>query len=181
MNHLGRRHFLYVAIIILSALIVHGGNAASSDKQGKRIVWIVFFSSHDCPKCESVKDLIEILKVRYPVRVRQFDISRESDYAVYKRMESIHAAGNFGVPLVMLGESILIGEQEILDKLEKKVQELKAEGGAPSPYIGPVKQGNMSSAVEKKGAACESCARDGRPPQVGDELRRVRGFLDKVF
>ncbi len=175
------RHLIGVLIIIASALLLSAGNVEASGKKAKKTVWVVFFSSRDCSKCENVKDLIEVLRLRYPVRVRQFDTSKGNDYAVFKTVEAIHGSGNFAVPLIMLGDSIIIGEQEIAKKLEKAVRSLAARGGSPSPYIGPVGPKRKSQGIEKNDEPCESCSRGGRPPPIGDELRRVRRLLDKVF
>jgi glutaredoxin len=176
-----RRHLVGVLMIMVSVLVLCAGNVDASGKKGKKTVWMVFFSSRDCSKCENVKDLIEILKLRYPVKVRQFDTSKENDYAVFKTVEAIHGSGNFAVPLIMLGDSIIIGEQEITKKLEKAVRNLVARGGAPSPYIGPVEPKRKSQGIEKNDGTCESCSRGGKPPPIGDELRRVRKLLDRVF
>jgi hypothetical protein len=168
---------------MLSVLLLSVGHAAlsSSGEKRKNTVTMIFFFSRDCPKCETIKDLIEILQVRYPLRVRRFDISKEADYAIFKAVESIHGTGNFGVPLVMLGESILVGEQEIADKLEKSVKALATAGGSPSPYIGPVERKPQGGPATKKARPrCKSCSRGG-PPSLGDEWQRVRGYLDKLF
>ena len=65
---------------------------------------------------------MKVLKARYPLRVKDFDVDKEADYALFKRIEAIHAADKFAVPLVMVGESILMGEEEITGKLEKTVR-----------------------------------------------------------
>lgn len=167
---------------MLSVLFLSVGHAApsSSEEKRKNTVTMIFFFSRDCPKCETTKDLIEVLQVRYPLRVRRLDISKEADYAVFKAVESIHGTGSFGVPLVMLGESILIGEQEIAGKLEKVVKGLAKAGGSPSPYIGPVQSKPQARSTQRAQPSCESCSRGG-PPSLGDEWQRVRGYLDKLF
>lgn len=162
-------------------LSVAHSTALNSGEKRKNTVTMIFFLSRDCPKCETIKDLIEILQVRYPLRVRRFDISKEDGYAVFKAVESIHGARSFAVPLVMLGESILIGEQEIADKLEKAVKHLVTAGGSSSPYIGPVQRKSQGGPATKKAQPrCESCSRSG-PSSLGEEWQRVRAYLDKLF
>jgi hypothetical protein len=169
-----------VAMLSVLFLSVAHSTALSSGEKRKNTVTMIFFLSRDCPKCETVKDLIEIVQVRYPLRVRRFDISKEVGYAVFKAVESIHGTGNFAVPLVMLGESILIGEQEIAEKLEKAVKDLATAGGSSSPYIGPVERKPQARPTQKAQPRCESCSRGG-PPSLEDEWQRVRGYLDKLF
>jgi len=164
-----------LAIAILCAGFVEA--APAKEKAGKNIVGIVLFAAHDCPKCESAKDLIKALKAKYALRVRDFDVDKESDYALFRRVEAIHATAKFAVPLVLVGETILIGEDEITGKLEKTVRDLTKSGGAPFPYLGP--------AQGKKGVAkpvSSSCNCDqGRPPEVADELSKLRKFIEKLF
>ena len=62
---------------------------------------------------------MKVLKTQYALRVKDFDVDTETDYALFKRVEAIHAAEKFSVPLVLVGESILMGEDEITGKLEK--------------------------------------------------------------
>ena len=116
--------FRYAGIAVLAGVFLCVGHASAAPTKGKaakNAVGIVFFAAHDCPRCENVKDLMKVLKARYPLRVKDFDVDKEADYALFKRIEAIHAADKFAVPLVMVGESILMGEDEITGKLEKTV------------------------------------------------------------
>ena len=115
----------YTGIVVLAVALLCVGRAAAAPAKAKAVkktVGIVFFAAHDCPRCESVKDLMKVLKVRYPLRVKDFDVDKEADYSLFKRIEAIHSADKFAVPLVMVGESILMGEEEITGKLEKTVR-----------------------------------------------------------
>jgi hypothetical protein len=157
------------------------GDLGAAEKRDRKRVWMIFFSSYDCPKCESVKELIDVLKLRYPLSVKQLDITKEADYSIFKAVESIHGSGNFAVPLAMLGNSILIGQEDINRKLENTVRELAAKGGASPPYIGPVESQLKAQNGRRANSNCESCSRGRRPPEVGDELHRARELLEKLF
>ena len=106
-------------LTVIVFCVGRAGAAPAKAKVSKNTVGIVFFAAHDCPRCESVKDLMKILKARYALRVKDFDVDKEADYALFKRVEAIHATDKFAVPLVIVGESILMGEDEITGKLEK--------------------------------------------------------------
>jgi len=155
----------------------HVEAAPNKGKTGKNTVGIVLFAAHDCPKCESAKDLMKVLKARYTLRVRDFDVDKEADYALFKRVEAIHATDKFAVPLIMVGETILIGEDEITGKLEKTVRDLTRSGGSPFPYLGSA-QGKK--AAVKPGSSPCNCEQ-GRPPEVTDELSKLRKFIEKLF
>lgn len=149
-----------------------------SDKPGK--VWVAVFSSPECPHCEKAMELIERLKMKYPVRTKVFDIDVDNDYKIYKRLEAIHASEEFGVPLVMVGESTLMGEKEISLKLEKIVRNLARLGGSRLPYLGPAKSED-NPVGGSRDSDCDHCGRQGRPPTIGEELRKVKGFVDSFL
>ena len=151
---------------------------AASDKTGK--VWVAVFSSSECPHCEKTMELIERLKRIYPVRTKVFDIDSDRDYRIYKRLEAIHARDGFAVPLVMVGESMLMGEKEISLKLEKIVKKLARSGGSKLPYLGP-RNSDDDTVGKSRDSDCEQCDRQGRPPTIGEEWRKVKGLVDKLF
>jgi glutaredoxin len=170
----------YTGTVILAVALLCVGPAAAAPTKGKaskKTVGIVFFAAHDCPRCENVKDLMKVLKARYPLRVKDFDVEKEADYALFKRIEAIHAADKFAVPLVMVGESILLGEDEITGKLEKTVRTLARSGGSPFPYLGSAKG---TKTVAKPAASSCNCEQGG-PPDVTDELSKLRKFIEKLF
>jgi glutaredoxin len=149
-----------------------------SDKPGK--VWVVVFSSPECPHCEKAMGLIDRLKRKYPIRTKVFDIDNDHDYKIYKRLEAIRARDEFAVPLVMVGESMLMGDKEISRKLEKIVKKLARSGGSRLPYLGSAK--SQDDSVDRTGDSdCDHCGRQGRPPTIGEEWRKVKGFVDKFF
>lgn len=166
---------LLVAFSCLSSAVA----APLNGKASKKSVGLVLFAAHDCPRCENVKDLIKILKGRYALRVKDFDVDRTVDYALFKRVEAIHATDKFAVPLVLVGDSILMGEEEITKKLEKTVGDLAKSGGAPFPYLGST-QGKNSGIVKPASSPC-NCDQAGRPPDVSDELSKLRKFIEKLF
>ena len=81
------------------------------------------------------------------------------------------------MPLVMVGESILMGEEEITGKLEKTVRSLARSGGSPFPYLGSAQE---TQTAAKPDASCRNCEK-GRPPDVTDELSKLRKFIEKLF
>lgn len=170
------------ALLVLPAILVLVGwtalaqAAASAGKQKKKgTVWLAFFSSKSCPHCDHVKELTSVLKGKYPIRVKTFDISREKDYALFTAMESIHSKEKFSVPLIIAGETILIGEKEITSRLEAEVRKLVRRGGTRLPYMGAV-PGSKAGA----GGKCPDCGR-GRPPSLGEEWGKLKIIIDKLF
>lgn len=147
-------------------------------KQKRTVVWMVFFSSSDCPKCESAKLLIEAMKSKYVIRVKTFDVERDKDYALFRDLQAIHSPEGFSVPLILLGNTILAGEEEINAKLDATIRGLAKSGGATLPYLGPGRAPTASVTREKR-----DCERNphAQPPPASDEWRKIRSFLDYFF
>ncbi|MGB6065508.1 MAG: conjugal transfer protein TraF [Desulfomonilaceae bacterium] len=171
----------FAEIVILTVTILYWGSvdtAAAKGKMARNTVGIVFFAAHDCPHCETVEDLLSVLKSRYPLRVKEFDVEREADYKLLKRIEAIHSAEKLSVPVILVGESIIMGEDEITARLEKTVRALVNSGGSPFPYLGPTRIKHR----DPKSVSAH-CNRDGAsgPPQVTDELSKLRKYIEELF
>ena len=165
------------ALVHTFALAEPRKSAKPPDKPGT--VWAVIFSSSECAGCGKAGKLIESLKKKYPVRTKSFNIERTREKAIYKQLEAIHARGRFSLPMVLVGESVLVGEKEISGRLEKIVKKLAGSGGSQLPYLGPV-ESDEAPAAPSTDSDCDHCGRRG-PPSVGEELQKVRGFLKKFF
>lgn len=142
----------------------------SLDKSKSSAVWVVFFSAEDCPHCEKVKSLLDEMKQSYPVHLKLFDVEREPDNKLFRSLEAIHAPNKFSVPVVILGEAILVGEKAILKRLPNEIKKYARTGGVALPYLGPVDKD------EKETSKCD-CEQKGKPPEISDELRRLRSLL----
>lgn len=141
------------------------------------VVWVVFFASRDCPHCESARDLLRALQKKYPIRLKQFDIDRPDDYALLHKLGEIHSEKGFGVPLILVGDSIIQGEAKIIQDLEGTIRKLTKAGGAPLPYLG--EKAVKPSKKKKPDARCIDC--DRRPPTVGEEWKKIRNLVGSFF
>jgi len=176
-------HWRWVRIVVLVAACNFGAaefygvwaTPGKDKKQAKRnAVWALYFSSSNCPRCDSVKRLVDSLKQKYRLRVQTYDLGNEKDYALFSALEAIHAADQFSVPLIIVGDSILMGERDIGEKLEPIVKKLAISGGASLPYIGkPVKTGFKPQPG--------SASREKKPSlSSGKEQRQLKVLIDKV-
>ena len=119
-----------------------------------------------------------MLASEYPLKVKTFDVSRDEDYVLLSKLEAIHARKKFAVPLVLVGDSILVGEKRIMARLEKTVSRLTRGGGGALPYLGP---GHSEEKVAEDDSRCRDCERNGRPPSIEDEWGRIKRYLNKFF
>ncbi len=148
------------------------------DRTRSNLVCLVFFFSRDCPHCERVLDLIEAVKKDFPVKVKKYDIDGKADYELFMKLEKIHSEGKFSVPLVILGDSILIGEHDIITNLEPTVRKLSKLDGAGFPYLG-----DSDKKPAKRIVDCSDCRNRGRgkPPEVQEELKKIRIYIDGLL
>jgi glutaredoxin len=175
----GPRRIVGAALLMIACLapMVVAGNVHGARDAGKgKPVWIVLFAAQDCPRCEAVKELLSVMRERYPLRVRSFDVGKDADYRLFRCLEKIHSEESFAVPLIMVNETILMGERAIAENLEKIVARLTRAGGSPLPYLGP--PDTESPAVRRNLPRDCNCDEGSRPPTLGEELRRIRGLLD---
>jgi thiol-disulfide isomerase/thioredoxin len=175
---------VFVSIIFL----IHGAAQGSPPRQleKNKTVWAVFFSSRNCPRCEGVKLLVRELKKNYPLKVQVFNVDHAEDYRLFQRLEAIHSQERFSVPLILVGDTILKGEKEISEQLEKIVRALATSTGSPLPYLGHGEENRQCGAAPARQAggddgSCPDCDRQGRPPSIGEEWRKIKRFIQKLF
>jgi len=180
---LNRGRFIVAAIVVLlCSWVIPNVHARPGEKAAT--VWLVFFSSKGCSKCAVVKQLIRSLEREYPLKVRAFDIDKQSHYDLMERLEAIHSKDKFSVPLVLIGDTILMGDDDITAHLEMTVRRLADSGGAPLPYLGPAggtrQPATRSSQSESRTdpSRCD-CEKKGRPPTIGEEWDKIRTFVGK--
>jgi thiol-disulfide isomerase/thioredoxin len=170
--------FLLLAAVIAFAQTFVFSSLVESRQRSKAksgTVWLVFFLASDCERCEHVKTFIDALKAKYPVRIKAFDVDRRPNYELMERLQAIHSKQEFAVPLVMVGETILMGEKEISAKLENTVRKLARSGGARVPYLG---QASDRTSTRTSDSECRKC-NEHRPPEIREELKRIRSLLGR--
>jgi glutaredoxin len=187
MNYAAWTRFAF-AVALVSALLWSTGilqSDAANRKAVKRVdrtrtnvVGLVFFFSRDCPHCDRALDLLEAIKKDFPVKVKKYDIDNKADYELFIKLERIHSQGKFSVPLIMLGDSILIGENDIIANLEPTVRNLSKLGGAGFPYLG-----DSGEEPAKKITDCSDCRNraKGKPPEIQEELKKIRIYIDGLL
>ncbi len=65
----------------------------------------IVYSTPICPYCKLVKDFLN----QHNVEFEDIDVSTDHD----KAQEMIHKSGQMGVPVVMIGEDIVIGFDKV--------------------------------------------------------------------
>lgn len=128
---------------LLAALIPGRGWAAPASDSP--VIHILYFYSTECPHCRAVeREILEPLKAQYPNRldIRYLEIGDPTAYELLVRTEEYFrvAPEKRGLPTVVVGDRILIGEEEVRQQLPCLVEKCLAETGADFPPIPGIRE-----------------------------------------
>jgi thiol-disulfide isomerase/thioredoxin len=143
---MGRRIYLAYAIFIGTALFRFGSAPAFSEPPGPQIY---YFYAEDCQPCQVIlKDYLPTLKTMFPsLDVKVFDVANPSYYQALSQLEKRSGRAGMELPVVFIGDQLLSGEQEVMEKLNPLLLEYQAKGGIPLP---PIEILSIAKPSEKK-------------------------------
>ncbi len=128
--------FVLVISSVLFSIVMPADRSWAGRKNSAPDIWLVYFGSSDCPQCETINILLDKLSNKNRLKIKHYDIEDDKNYALFKKVESIHGESKFSVPLIIISDDILVGVDEIKSKLPKFIKSL-AKKGADPPYLGP--------------------------------------------
>jgi cytochrome c biogenesis protein CcdA/thiol-disulfide isomerase/thioredoxin len=104
------------------------------------VVHGLYFYAHECPHCQTVqKEILNPLSDQYGAQldVRMLEIGTADNYALLIQAEerfSVPAEAR-GIPTLIIGDQILIGEEEIRAQLVTLIEQGLAQGGVALPVL----------------------------------------------
>ena len=118
-------------ILILFSLPVYGNAQPSPSIQ------IYFFYAEDCQPCQVIlQSYLPTLKTIFPIlEIKTFDVGNPAYYEALTKLEKKFGRTGNELPLVFIGDQMLSGEMEIMEKLNPLLLEVQAKGGASPPPI----------------------------------------------
>lgn len=126
-----RAILILVACVAFIAAMPGSAPAQKSSKAGPDIdktVVVTVFTSSECPFCENVKELVDDLKTTLPIKIEMFDINQPADYDLFSKIEATHKGEKFAVPLIIVGDTVLMGQSQIFSKLEDTIRKAEING-----------------------------------------------------
>ena len=125
--------FAIIAVLTVVFVTAHGNaGTATATTSAPAIAAddsvVYFFYGEECPHCKNVEPFIDNITKKYPdVDIRRLEIwHNATNEQIYN---SVNAAAGIsspsGVPEIVIGKVVLVGEKEIPDKLEAYVQALE--------------------------------------------------------
>jgi thiol-disulfide isomerase/thioredoxin len=119
---------------VLSLLLLAG---IPAHLQSQSPVQIYFFYSEDCQPCQVIlQNYLPTLKSMFPsLEIKTFDVGNPAYYEALGSLEKRFKSRGEELPVVFIGDHILSGEMEIMEKLNLLILEYQAKGGASLPPI----------------------------------------------
>ena len=122
-------------LLILSLLLVLLLSAVKADEP---VVHLLFFYSHDCDHCQVViNEVLPPLQEKYgaQLEMQSIEISDPDNYEWLLDMETAYQIppDKVGIPEVFIGDTALIGEDEIRAGLDETIASYLAAGGVDYP------------------------------------------------
>jgi len=119
-----------LVIVVLSFAILGLAQQPSS-------IQIYFFYSEDCQPCQVIlRSYLPTLKTMVPaLEVKTFDVGNPTYYEALTKLEKKFGHTGDELPIVFVGDQMLSGEMEVMEKLNPLLLEVQAKGGVSPPPI----------------------------------------------
>ncbi len=124
--------------LILSAIILAGWFSSAAVQAQSPVVHVVFFYSPSCPHCHRVmEDDFPPLMEKYGDRLQilKLDVSQPQMLDLWKQAMDIYQPELQGVPMLLIGDHVLVGDQEIPQQLPGLIEQYLADGGVDWPDL----------------------------------------------
>jgi hypothetical protein len=108
---------------------------ASALAQGPVARFFVF-EAQDCEHCQAIEqEVLAPLREEYGdrVEIRSFDIGAMQNYEVMVRLERQFEVAGLEIPQIFIGDTVLVGEKEIRERLPGLVSQELESGGCDFP------------------------------------------------
>jgi thiol-disulfide isomerase/thioredoxin len=117
-------------------------------QQPSSTIQIYFFYTADCQSCQVIlQSYLPTLKTMIPtLEVKTFNVSHPAYYEALTKLEKKFGRAGGELPILFIGDHMLSGETEIMEKLNPLLLEAQAKGGASPP---PIEIPSMAKASPK--------------------------------
>ena len=124
-----RKLFISLSILILLSFPVHTVAQTPSSIQ------IYFFYAEDCQSCQVIlQSYLPTLRTMFStLEVKTFDVGNPAHYEALAKLENKFGRTGNELPIVFVGDQMLSGEMEIMEKLNPLLLEVQAKGSSPPP------------------------------------------------
>jgi thiol-disulfide isomerase/thioredoxin len=117
---------LLVALLCLPILLL----APIVKAQQPPTIPMYIFYADDCPNCQAIlQSYVPTLKSQYPfLEIKTFELGNPSYYEALSKLEAKFNRRGNELPVIFIGDQILSGDQEIMEKLDPLILEYQLKG-----------------------------------------------------
>lgn len=132
---------VFLSLLALTLLLVAGCTPEpSSPTPAKAVVRAVLFYSTTCPHCHYVMEqVLPPLQKQYGDRleIRMLEVSDQKNRELWqKAMDAYQIPPDWrGVPMLFIGDQVLIGSRDIPERLPGLIEQYLASGGVDYPAV----------------------------------------------
>lgn len=137
-------------VFILGLLILLTSVSGSAQQPSKTIPIYIFFAE-DCPNCQPIlQSYVPTLKAMYPfLEIKTFDLANPAYYEALAKLEKKFNRRGGELPVIFIGDQMLSGEREVMERLDPLILEYQMKGEL-APPLPPVEIVSVAENAEKK-------------------------------
>jgi cytochrome c biogenesis protein CcdA/glutaredoxin len=135
-----------IALCLISLLLL----PIPGEGQPLTSIPMYIFYAKDNPSCQAIlQDYVPILKSQYPfLDIKTFEIGDSSHYEALSELEKKFNRRGQELPVIFIGDQMLSGDQEIMEKLDPLILEYQIKGEL-APSLPPIEIASVAKASEK--------------------------------
>ena len=136
-------------MIILFCLIFLFPTGFVQAQQSSPLQMYLFYAD-DCPGCQAIlQSYVPTLKSIYPfLEIKTFDLANPAYYEALGKLEKKFNRRGNELPVIFIGDQMLSGEQEVMEKLDPLILEYQIRGES-RPSLPPFEIASASKVSEK--------------------------------
>lgn len=137
---------IFFLVFLLSLFNIPISNAQQASQ-----IQIYIFYAEDCPSCQAIlQSYVPTLKSIYPfLEIKTFDLANPAYYEALAMLEQKYNSRGGELPIIFIGDQMLSGEREIMEKLDLLIIEYQMKGNL-TPQLPPIHITKVSENLEKK-------------------------------
>ena len=140
------------------------------------VVRFFVFEAQDCSHCQAVEEqVLTPLAEEYggQIEIKRFDIGAMENYEVMVRLEKEYGVSGLAIPQIFIGDTVLVGEEEIRERLGDLVDQYLGAGG----YDYPTEDNPVVAPIIPSSTAAEPFCEDPAAASEADVCEVVGGEL----
>jgi len=114
-------------------------------------IQIYLFYAEECPNCQAIlQSYVPTIKAMYPfLEIKTFDLANPAYYEALAKLEKKFNRRGGELPVIFIGDQMLSGEREVMERLDPLILEYQMKGEL-APPLPPVEIVSVAENAEKK-------------------------------